>query len=554
MNPLQPLSSLPIPPSSLSTLTRAGYHTLNDIPHCDSASQLEAALKLPLEASRAIYSSSQRQNAIRTLPATQSAAAMIGSSMQKSRVNPTNCPPVDALLGGGLMEGHILDISGPPGSPKDLILLNLVRSCVETRKKVLFVDCQDMCGPHLIADFIQNVPRATEMISYIKISDLTDFMIFIHNLPSYANIFLLAISCMSFPLQNVGRMPSPLRNSVSEKIRQIFTKLCTDQNVTIAVTSQLATRMFTADGSPGTFDTAGAKGVMVPQLGSNNLLAVDSIQSNSFLGSAYFPSGRTSRLLVALNGPDTGFYTFHVYTPTCSGSGGSGCSDEGISDNVDKAKSATESLKKQRYEWSVFKSYFRGLVGFWLLQLDGLRCNAPSLSRCGYVIVDINWTTNSSDVNFGHACYERHAGLVEILADPAAARFDNPGLRNLVTLDLRAHGFTQRSIPDDYGPEIAAEDVDVLKILPCHIPGLSMGSIVALELAINHERVYSHCFYFPLGNWKRYDFETAEGRKAIHDAWVEAFKAEQTDDEVMRYSISGAIQKPASTDARVAVN
>ena len=59
--------------------------------------------------------------------------------MQKSRVIPTSCPPVDALLGGGLLEGHILDISGPPGSPKDLILLSLVRSCVETGKKVLFV-------------------------------------------------------------------------------------------------------------------------------------------------------------------------------------------------------------------------------------------------------------------------------------------------------------------------------------------------------------------------------------------------------------------------------
>ncbi|KIK68483.1 hypothetical protein GYMLUDRAFT_237532 [Collybiopsis luxurians FD-317 M1] len=288
-NPLQPLSSLPIPPSSLSALSKAGYQSIDDLPRYDSANQLTDALKIPIDASHAIYSSSQKLPESNTLPLTQSAAALIGSSKLKSKTFSTNCPPVDALLNGGVTEGHILEISGPPGSPKELVLLNILRSFVEARKSVLFVDCQNMCDPRLIADHLQGLPDAQQLISYVKIDNLTEFMVFMHNLTSYTNMSLLAISSISFPFQNTGRLSNAAKNNLLEKIKQTFIKLCTSQNVTIAITSQLATKMLNADGSPGTFDTAGAKGVMVPQLGST-----------------YLPSGRTSRILLALNGANRG--------------------------------------------------------------------------------------------------------------------------------------------------------------------------------------------------------------------------------------------------------
>ncbi|GAW08913.1 hypothetical protein LENED_011024 [Lentinula edodes] len=56
----QPLSSLPLPPSTLATLSKAGYETLEDLPPSDSANQLTDVLKIPLKASQTIYSSSQR--------------------------------------------------------------------------------------------------------------------------------------------------------------------------------------------------------------------------------------------------------------------------------------------------------------------------------------------------------------------------------------------------------------------------------------------------------------------------------------------------------------
>jgi RAD51-like protein 2 len=51
----------------------------------------------------------------------------------------TGCAPVDRLLNGGLSRGHILEISGPPGSAKEQLAINFVRSFVEVGDEVLFV-------------------------------------------------------------------------------------------------------------------------------------------------------------------------------------------------------------------------------------------------------------------------------------------------------------------------------------------------------------------------------------------------------------------------------
>lgn len=45
---------------------------------------------------------------------------------QAGRCIPTGCYGLDKLLDGGLQPGHILEISGPPGSPKEVIARNLI--------------------------------------------------------------------------------------------------------------------------------------------------------------------------------------------------------------------------------------------------------------------------------------------------------------------------------------------------------------------------------------------------------------------------------------------
>lgn len=69
------------------------------------------------------------------MPLTQSAASMANRSRKFS----TKSPPVDKILDGGLSMGHILEVSGPPGTPKETIATNLVTSFVEAGHEVIFI-------------------------------------------------------------------------------------------------------------------------------------------------------------------------------------------------------------------------------------------------------------------------------------------------------------------------------------------------------------------------------------------------------------------------------
>lgn len=51
----------------------------------------------------------------------------------------TKCEPLDEILDGGLSGGQILEISGPPGSPKERMAVNILRSFVEVGEEVIFV-------------------------------------------------------------------------------------------------------------------------------------------------------------------------------------------------------------------------------------------------------------------------------------------------------------------------------------------------------------------------------------------------------------------------------
>jgi len=59
--------------------------------------------------------------------------------LQQSQRVQTSCAALDALLDGGLTRGHILEISGPPGSPKEKVVVKIARIFAEAEENVLFV-------------------------------------------------------------------------------------------------------------------------------------------------------------------------------------------------------------------------------------------------------------------------------------------------------------------------------------------------------------------------------------------------------------------------------
>ncbi|KAJ3895275.1 Alpha/Beta hydrolase protein [Lentinula edodes] len=127
------------------------------------------------------------------------------------------------------------------------------------------------------------------------------------------------------------------------------------------------------------------------------------------------------------------------------------------------------------------------------------------------------------------------------------AQFNDVHLRrfNLIGLDLRSYGYTVSTVPDDYGPQMAAQDVflfmNALQLPPCHIFGLSMGTIVALQLAIDYpDKVLSLFLVSPLVLAE--PEEVAEGRRTACEAWVDGCTAEEPDEELMFWGVSGGLE------------
>ncbi|KAK0203371.1 alpha/beta-hydrolase [Desarmillaria ectypa] len=127
-------------------------------------------------------------------------------------------------------------------------------------------------------------------------------------------------------------------------------------------------------------------------------------------------------------------------------------------------------------------------------------------------------------------------------------QFEDPQIRrfNCVAVDLRLHGLTTSDeIPEGYSAKEAAEDVasfmDEICLPACHIVGLSMGSMVAIGLAVYYpNKVVSLFLVSPLGLEEPVD--VADGRREIAEYWKEAFKTGSPDMAVISDAIYGAQQ------------
>jgi RAD51-like protein 2 len=51
----------------------------------------------------------------------------------------SSCIPLDRLLGGGLPAGHVLELSGPPGTAKEALAIKFTSGAISSNDQVLFV-------------------------------------------------------------------------------------------------------------------------------------------------------------------------------------------------------------------------------------------------------------------------------------------------------------------------------------------------------------------------------------------------------------------------------
>lgn len=268
MAPNRSILSLPLPKATISLLTAAGYETVRDLSNA-SVDNLVRDLGLSREIAEQVVTLSDPSGTVpSTLLPTQSAAALAQPSPRLS----TGCHALDTLLKGGIQKGHILELSGPPGTPKELVAMNLTKAFAGNGDNVLIADCQNMVNRRALMEYCRGADRRAA-IQYAKPQTLSQFLLFIEQLPSllgqFSNDTLLVLSCMSTLFQATELSPSS-KTALLQKLKQALAKLTLGNRITVVITGQLATKLLNSDGSPGTFDT-GAQGIMVPQLGSSYL-------------------------------------------------------------------------------------------------------------------------------------------------------------------------------------------------------------------------------------------------------------------------------------------
>ncbi|TDL25146.1 hypothetical protein BD410DRAFT_718050 [Rickenella mellea] len=271
------VSSLPLPKASLTALHKAGFETVSDLENI-TLEQLSAELRVPPSACAEILSAAST-TAHKAPTSTQPASTLLAIAKKSFSLS----APADLLLGGGLKLGYITEISGPPGCPKERMAVCAVRSAVQNGDNVLFVDTQSMVSPTTLMKSLKGPNSFMPVSSKISLT-LADEP----RAPQLTS--LVVLNSLSFLFQPTSKhtLSNASRNSILERLKHNLSKICASKPVAFVITTNLATKLLDADGSPANFET-GKKAVMVPQLGIT-----------------YLPPGRTYRIMAIRDSPNTG--------------------------------------------------------------------------------------------------------------------------------------------------------------------------------------------------------------------------------------------------------
>ncbi|KAK2461211.1 hypothetical protein APHAL10511_006738 [Amanita phalloides] len=287
----------------LAALTRLGYDTVQDVMDVP-AGILSKEMNIPLCTAEIIFSSIQRYSKPHTVGSSQLPTQAASSLVRLPQKIPINYAPMDRLLDGGVSRGRLLEISGPPGCPKEALLLKVVLAFVEVGQEVIFLETQNMVSPATIHKTLRHLPPDRfRLVRFLRILSLTDFMIFIHGLVPFLEAKpatgLLVVNSISYLFQSNVTMTASTKNMLLSQVKDAFTRACVLRQLTIATTSQMATKMLKPDGTPGVFDD-GCRGVMQPALGNS-----------------YVPCAKSDRVVVIPGGRTNG--TLKLIATTANG-------------------------------------------------------------------------------------------------------------------------------------------------------------------------------------------------------------------------------------------
>ncbi|KAF8492519.1 hypothetical protein JB92DRAFT_3002850 [Gautieria morchelliformis] len=205
----------------------------------------------------------------RNISSTVSASSLLATSnAAKSPANPykTLSAPIDRIIGPYMRPGYGLQISGPPGTYLEQLLIGLVKSVTSDGKEVMVVDMQNKLKASTICRSLDDDERADRVYYHMhhRIDEVIKLLsTFPDFLSTHPNVSLLILSSLSFPFQVESDFSA--RNTHLNHVRALIIKLCKHHGLVVVITSAMSMHFINPDGSRGTFDND-STAVMTPQI------------------------------------------------------------------------------------------------------------------------------------------------------------------------------------------------------------------------------------------------------------------------------------------------
>ncbi|KAH9074135.1 hypothetical protein EDB83DRAFT_2354982 [Lactarius deliciosus] len=159
-------------------------------------------------------------NTVSSLPLGRSAAELI--SINKRFLS--SCESLDRLLGNGLPSGHILELSGPPGTAKESLV---VKFATANPYPDHVLDMQNMTSPaSLHSEFCsRNLPDTT--------LDLPFCTTFPRFLEERRSIRLVVLNSIWFPFQTSPTLTQSRRATLLARVKQVLVRLCSSLDISV---------------------------------------------------------------------------------------------------------------------------------------------------------------------------------------------------------------------------------------------------------------------------------------------------------------------------------
>ncbi|KAL9709725.1 hypothetical protein Ac2012v2_006776 [Leucoagaricus gongylophorus] len=233
----RPVFSLRLPRATKDALYRNGYETVQDVISAAPTS-IARDLNISNMEAEAILKQAQGSSMPHNgVPLTQSAATIV-NSMRKFT---TRWPPLDKLLKGGIVHGHILEISGPPGCPKETMAIDIMKSVLQAGESVIFVDCQNMtCASEIRSSIISaGLDSHLTSLKFIRLLTATEVMVFLNSInaildsSSKPKPSLLVFNSLSFPFST---LPHPrFKPGIMEQVGRILSHVSAVHNLAVNI-------------------------------------------------------------------------------------------------------------------------------------------------------------------------------------------------------------------------------------------------------------------------------------------------------------------------------